>query len=202
VLSPHVPVPLPLHRRGRLVRYVLTVDGVPVGFAFVPVGNVTTGPFEPFPSFVETGFATLACRLGESLTLAHGPRARPSPRQRRLARAVLQERNEWEPRLGLLDHLWWPIPVARITVVWFALREPFAILDFRLIPLGVVAGSPARPNPAGGARPAAQPPLATAGALYESPPGSGREPRRSGRLTRASRGREPNTSAAEAQVVR
>ena len=117
------------------MRYVLTVDGVPVGFVFLPAGNRVAGYLIPFAAFVSTGLAEAALRRGLALTLSHGSTARPSPRQRHLVLTVRHERQEWESRLALLDARGWMVPAGRIGVIWYAERKPLVIVDFRLLPV-------------------------------------------------------------------
>jgi hypothetical protein len=117
------------------MRYVLTVDGVPVGFVYLPAGHRVAGYLVPFEAFVSTGLAEAALRRGLALTLSHGPSARPSPRQRRLVQAVLQERQVWSSRLGLLDARGWMVPAGKIGVFWCAERRPLVIVDLRLLPV-------------------------------------------------------------------
>jgi hypothetical protein len=130
------------------MRYVLTVDGVPVGFVFLPAGRRVAGHLVPFAAFVSTGLAEAAFRRGLALTLSHGPGARPSPRQRRLVQAVRQERPTWELRLGLLDARGWMVPAGRIGVVWCAERKPWVIVDLRLLPVRSGANVPPQPDAA------------------------------------------------------
>ena len=131
------------------MRYVLTVDGVPVGFVSLPAGQRVAGYLVPFAAFVSTGLAEAALRRGLALTLSRGPGARPSPRQRRLVEAVRQERQIWELRLGLLDARGWMVPAGRVGVVWCAERKPWVIVDFRLLPVRLGATVPPRPRAAG-----------------------------------------------------
>lgn len=125
------------------MRYVLTVDGVPVGRAHLPPGNRVAGHVDPLPGFFEFGLAAVAYRAGEALRLSQGPAARPSPRQRRLRLAAREERVAWEPRLGLLDDRGAQVPVGRISVLAFSLAKPFVIIDFRTLP--ALVGARLRP---------------------------------------------------------
>jgi hypothetical protein len=47
------------------------------------------------------------------------------------------------------------VPTASIAVVWFALRKPFVVLDFRLVPLGALVRSACSPSGGYGAKSAA-----------------------------------------------
>lgn len=70
------------------MRYLLTLDGVPVGRFVLPDPAPARHAcrLEPHPGFVESGLAGLALHIGEWIGLTHGQRPRPSPRQRRWAR--------------------------------------------------------------------------------------------------------------------
>jgi hypothetical protein len=132
------------------MRYVLTVDGVPVGFVTLATGRRVAAYLVPFSGFIETGLAAAAFRRGLALTLTHGPTARPSPRQRRLVREVREERRRWEERLGLLDPYGAMVPAGSIGVVWCPERRPFVLVDFTLLPVRLGATVAPVPAEAGG----------------------------------------------------
>ena len=115
--------------------YLLTLDGVPVGQLTAP---------DPAPAWYASRLETLlgpgdgtglmlhALRIGEWISLTHGPRPRPSPRQRRMGAELEETRPRWRDRLGLLDRWGVHVPVARVEVIWFPGKRPFVTLDFRL----------------------------------------------------------------------
>ena len=116
------------------MRYLLTLDGVPVGQLMTPdpVPGWYVCRLEPLPDFYYTGLIVHALRIGEWIRLTHGPRPRPSPRQRRMGAELEETRPRWRDRLGLLDRWGVHVPVARVEAIWFAGQRPFVTLDFRL----------------------------------------------------------------------
>jgi hypothetical protein len=116
------------------MRYLLTLDGVPLGrfLAPDPTPDRCACHLEPLPGFGGSGLADHALRIGEWLALTHGPRARSSPRIRKLGRDIHDQRPHWRARLGILDGWGVHVPVAAVEVIWFATRRPFVTLDFRL----------------------------------------------------------------------
>lgn len=115
------------------MRYLLTLDGVPVGRFLLPdpAPARCACRLEPLPGFIGSLLAPHALRIGEWIGLTHGPRARPSPRQRRMGEALRMTRPRWRSRLGVLNRWGVHVPAAGVEVIWFPGRDPFVTLDLR-----------------------------------------------------------------------
>ena len=100
------------------MRYTLTFDGVPVGFADLRGAPRATGPLFPLPAFDACGLRRVARRIGVALRLLGWHRASQGTSARALAGA-LAAAVAIEPRLGLVDERGAVVAVRRILAVEF-----------------------------------------------------------------------------------
>ena len=138
------------------MRYTLTFDGVPIGFADLAGAPRAVGPLFTMPSFDASGVGTTARQLGIALRLIGWRRVASRVSAIALAGAFARVATT-ETRLGLIDERGAGVAVWRIVVVEFpGARAPTVVAVLREQAAGVGA-EPARwsAGPGDASRPAA-----------------------------------------------
>ena len=128
------------------MRYLLTLDGVPVGHVCLSGSRRAAGHLEPLRAFEGSGLAAVAARFGAALMAEEPPRGRPGNAARELAAAIL-ELHRWRSRLELWDERGASAAIGPSTVVSFPEGVPIVVAS-----LGSQgAGIPAKRSPSSGA---------------------------------------------------
>jgi hypothetical protein len=113
------------------MRYTLTVDGVPIGFAELVGAPRAVGPLFALPAFERCGLRRVACRTGLALRLLGWRRAAHGAAARALAGA-LAGAAAIEPHLGLVDERGATVTIRRILAVEFpGDRTPVVVAALR-----------------------------------------------------------------------
>jgi|ERR1041385_4966498 hypothetical protein len=128
------------------MRYLLTLDGVPVGHVCLSGSRRVAGHLEPLPAFESSGLAAVAARFGAALESRDLDRPRFGPTVRELATAFL-EQYRWRARLDLRDDRGTSAAIGPITVVSFPDGPPLVVASLGLQGAGVAA----RRSPSSGA---------------------------------------------------
>jgi hypothetical protein len=113
------------------MRYALTVDDVPVGFADLVGAPRAVGALFTLPGFEACGLRASARQLGVALRLIEWERVTPRAAARALAGALARAA-AFEARLGLVDERGAGVAVWRIVAVEFpGARAPVIIAALR-----------------------------------------------------------------------